>query len=214
MKDNKTLSYWNSLYSTENFFGAGPTKLAKIATEHLNKKNLTILEVGCGQGRDAIFLSSLGHNVHAFDISESAVNYVKKLKISMQLQNLNIFTHDIENPLSFPNDSFDFVYSNLALQFFDSTKLQQIFTNISKVIKKNSLFLFSTKKIGDKYYNFGKKINEHAYEYKGITRYFYPEHELKNLLSTNYEIIFFDDDSHSNLDSTISVWWKILVRKK
>lgn len=34
------------------------------------------------------------------------------------------------------------------------------------------MLLFSTKKKGDKYYEFGNKINENAFEYSGITRYF------------------------------------------
>jgi len=31
------LNYWNSLYSKDNFFGSGPTKLAKLAQELLLK---------------------------------------------------------------------------------------------------------------------------------------------------------------------------------
>jgi len=210
-KDN--LTYWNSLYSSKDFFGTGPTKLAKLAESLLDKKIMNILEIGCGQGRDAVFFSTLGHNVNGFDISINAVNYIKSIKESMKLENLNVFVHDVEKPLPFKDDSFDFIYSNLALQFFDLDRLYQILENISSVIKKNSLFLFSTKKFGDKYYDFGKKINENAFEYKGITRYFYSENELRHLLSQKFEIITFDEDCHVNLDSTISVWWKILIRK-
>jgi len=213
METKDKLTYWNSLYSSKDFFGTGPTKLAKLAESLLDKKIMNILEIGCGQGRDAIFFSTLGHNVHGFDISVNAVNYVKSIKESMKLENLNVFVHDVEKPLPFKEDSFDFIYSNLALQFFDVGRLSQILGNISSVIKKNSLFLFSTKKFGDKYYDFGNKISENAFEYKGITRYFFTEKELRNLLSQKFEIITFDEDRHVNLDSTISVWWKILTRK-
>lgn len=131
----------------------------------------------------------------------------------MKLENLNVFVHDVEKPLPFPDETFDFIYSNLALQFFDMTKLSQILDNISSVAKKHSLFLLSTKKSGDKYHNFGNKINENAFEYKGITRYFFTDVELKNLSSKYFEVVTFDEDRHVNLDSTISVWWKILTRK-
>lgn len=53
-KENK-LAYWNSLYSSKDFFGTGPTKLAKLAESMFDKKNMNILEIGCGQGRDALF---------------------------------------------------------------------------------------------------------------------------------------------------------------
>ncbi|WP_268544101.1 class I SAM-dependent methyltransferase [Candidatus Nitrosotenuis cloacae] len=213
MGNEDKLTYWNSLYSAKDFFGTGPTKLAKHAESIFYKKNLNILEIGCGQGRDAIFFSTLGHNVHAFDISVNAIDYVKDLKKSLKLENLNVFVHDVEKPLPFPEETFDFIYSNLALQFFDMARLSKIFDNISAVVKKQSLFLLSTKKSGDKYHNFGNKIDENAFEHKGITRYFFNEVELKNLLTKNFEIITFDEDRHINLDSTTSVWWKILTRK-
>ena len=71
-----------------------------------------------------------------------------------------------------------------------------------------------TKKIGDKYYKFGTKINENAYENKGIIRYFYDSEILTNVLSKNFEILELEADEHKNLDQTVSVWWKILVKKK
>jgi len=75
------------------------------------------------------------------------------------------------------------------------------------------MFLFSTKKKGDKYYQFGNKVSDDAFEYNGITRYFFDESTLKEVLSSHFEIIQLDSDVHTNLDSSVSVWWKILVKK-
>jgi hypothetical protein len=80
-------------------------------------------------------------------------------------------------------------------------------------MKNDSMFLFSTKKKGDKYYEFGNKINENAFEYNGITRHFYEKLPLENILKNNFEILEFSEDKHLNLDSSVSVWWKILVQK-
>lgn len=209
------LEYWDRLYSKKNYFGTGPTKLAKIAESIIKNNTVTnMLEIGCGQGRDALYFSQLGYKVCALDISEKAINYVNEMKKSLDVKNLTTLIHDIEKPLNHSNESFDFVYSNLALQFFDTDRLQKNFNNISAVMKKNSLFLFSTKKEGDKYYNYGVRINDHAFEYEGITRYFYTEDMLREILSKKFDIIKIESDSHTNLDSSISVWWKILVRKK
>ena len=65
-----------------------------------------------------------------------------------------------------------------------------------------------------KNYKFGTKINENAYEKKGIIRYFYDSEILTNVLSKNFEILELEADEHKNLDQTVSVWWKILVKKK
>ena len=215
MKEEKIISYWSDMYSRPNVFGTGPTKLAKMANDLIHDNSIkNILEIGCGQGRDCIFFAEKGYSVETFDISENAIRFVNKTKESSNLKNLNAIVHDVTEPFSYPNIFFDFVYSNLALQFFNIDSLEKIFTNIYRVMKEESTILFSTKKKGDKYYDFGTKISEDAYEYKGITRYFYDKSILEHMFEQQFEILHFDDDHHTNPNSTISEWWKILLKKK
>ena len=213
MNNNVFLQYWSFMYKTKNVFGEGPTILAKEAHQILkNIECRKMLEIGCGQGRDALYFSELGYKIEAFDISNEAIDFVKTQKQIKKLDNLELFQHDVKMPITKEN-YFDFVYSNLTLQFFDISNLQLILENISKCMNTNSLFHFSTKKIGDKYYDFGTKINENAFSYKGITRYFYEKEILENLFEDNFKIKKFESDKHTNLDNTISVWWKILLQK-
>jgi tellurite methyltransferase len=210
----KKLGYWNELYSKENYFGTGQTILANSAKELIDKYHFQkILELGCGQGRDSVFFAKYGYDVTATDISENAINFVKKIKNESNLKNLNLFVHDTKKPFDFLNKKFDLIYSNLALQFFNLSQLDSIFFNISNLMNDDSLFLFSTKKPGDKYFNFGNKISDHAFEYKGITRFFFDKSELEDVLKNYFNIIFLQDDKHVNQDGTESVWWKILVKK-
>ena len=148
MNDIKYLDYWNKLYDSKFYFGTGPTKLAKKAESFLQESKVkTILELGCGQGRDAIHFAQLGYDVSALDISQKAIKSIEKVKTDLDLTTLQPQVHDIAKPLPFPEESFDFIYSDLALQFFDIHQLEQNFHNISKTLKKDSFFLFSTKKI-------------------------------------------------------------------
>jgi len=215
MKDEKTISYWSEMYSKPNVFGTGPTKLAQLAHSLIQNKPIqNILEIGCGQGRDALFFSEKGYAVETFDISENAINFLNQTKESFNLKNLNAIVHDVKQTFPHNGDYFDFVYSNLALQFFDIDTLERIFENIQRVMKDDATILFSTKKKGDKYYDFGTKINEYAFEHKGITRYFYDKHLLEEVLKKKFEILIFSDDLHENPNMTTSVWWKILLKKK
>jgi len=210
----KKLGYWNDLYSKKNYFGTGPTILAVYAKKILDKYSLkNILELGCGQGRDSIYFAKLGYSIIASDISENAIKFIEKTRNDENLKNLQLITHDIQKPLNFQNSKFDMVYSNLSLQFFDLSKLSNIFSNISDIMLPDSFFLFSTKKAGDKYYNFGNKISDSAFESKGVTRFFFTKSELESLLENFFTIISFEEDKHVNPDNTVSVWWKILVKK-
>ena len=213
-KELMKLGYWNDLYSQNDYFGSGQTILANFAKEIIEKNSLkNILEVGCGQGRDSIYFAKLGYDVVAFDLSKNAIKFVEKVKKEENLKNLQLFVHDAQKIFNFQNLKFDLVYSNLALQFFNKSQLEKIFSNISDKMGQNSFFLFSTKKSGDKYFDFGTKISNNAFEYKGITRFFFNKDELEKLLKQNFEIKYFDEDNHENPDNTVSVWLKILVKK-
>ena len=194
----KKLGYWNNIYSKQNYFGTGPTILALEAQKLIKTNSIrNILELGCGQGRDSLFF---------------AINFIKKTKNEQNIGNLELYIHDTLNPFNFKKPNFELVYSNLALQFFDLIQLPQIFSNIKKIMEPNSFFLFSTKKSGDKYFEFGNKISENSFEYNGITRFFFKKTELENILKKYFTIISFENDSHINTDETESVWWKILVK--
>lgn len=210
----KKLGYWDNLYTKNDYFGIGQTILANFARDIIEKNSIkNMLELGCGQGRDSVFFAKLGCNIVAVDISENAIKFVEKTKYDENLKNLQLVVSDIQKSLNFQNLKFDMVYSNLSLQFFDLSKLSNIFSNIFDVMSSDSFFLFSTKKTGDKYYNFGNKISDSAFEYKGITRFFFTKSELETLLEKNFTIISFEEDKHVNPDNTVSVWWKILVKK-
>ncbi|MER5176303.1 MAG: hypothetical protein ABJB76_05895 [Candidatus Nitrosocosmicus sp.] len=49
---------WDKVYSDDTaFFGEGPSSFAKKCFSQFSQKNVKkILELGCGQGRDTIFL--------------------------------------------------------------------------------------------------------------------------------------------------------------
>ena len=210
----KKLGYWNNLYTKNDYFGTGQTILANFARDVIEKNSIkNILELGCGQGRDSVFFAKLGFNIIAVDISENAIKFVKKIKNEQNFKNLQLFIHDMQEPFNFQNMNFDLVYSNLSLQFFNITQLEKIFSNIYDILTENSFFLFSTKKSGDKYFNLGNKISDNAFEHNGIIRFFFSKSELESLLEKNFTIISFEEDKHVNPDNTVSVWWKILVKR-
>lgn len=66
----------------------------------------SILEIGCGEGRDARYLLEKGYNVLASDVSVEAINYCKKID-SVHSDNyrvIDVLDCDIV-------DKFDFIYS-------------------------------------------------------------------------------------------------------
>ena len=168
--------------------------------------------MGCGQGRDGIFFAEKNFVVTATDHSSEAVDFVKKYVNEQNLSNLVVRVQDLRNDFKF-NEKFDCVYSNLAFQFFNENELMKIFRKITLCLNDKGLLMFSTKKPGDKYYKVGKKISENAYKTKGITRYFFHKKVILNLLSRHFKVDTIEEESHENLDKSLSVWWYVIAKK-
>ena len=58
-----------------------PTPIVSdVIQKHSISKNASILEIGCGEGRDAFRLLDEGYNVMASDISSEAINYCRSVR--------------------------------------------------------------------------------------------------------------------------------------
>lgn len=63
----------------ENRHGLGePTKEVAEFFDTYGQSRLTVLDVGCGQGRDALFIARLGHYVTAVDLSPSGIGDLRE----------------------------------------------------------------------------------------------------------------------------------------
>lgn len=102
-----------------------------------NLKGKSVLCIGCGTAEECAHIKSLGaKRVVGIDISKKRIEFVKK-----NYPDLEFYTMNMEK-LNFPNNSFDFVYSSLALHYAkDWTK---IFKKVHKILKRNGTLLFST----------------------------------------------------------------------
>jgi len=79
MNDQKS-PFWEQAYRNPNAvaFSKGPT--SDIAEFHdLIPPDSAVLDVGCGEGRNAIFLAGLGHRAEGFDLSEAGISKAKAI---------------------------------------------------------------------------------------------------------------------------------------
>lgn len=107
-----------------------------------NVKGRKILEVGCGGGQNSVVLSKWGGKVTGIDLSPMQIAYAKKLaikggvKVKFHVGNANNLSR------FFKKNEFDIVISSFAFQYFKD--LKKPFKEISKVLKKNGIFVFCT----------------------------------------------------------------------
>ena len=113
--------------------------------KYLNKKKIGI-DIGCGSGRWAKFVSKKVKKLYLVDGSNKAISVSKK-NLKKQ-KNIKIFKKNVYN-LNFKYNSFDFAYCLGVLHHTHDIKLA--LSNINKILKKGSPFLIYL------YYSFENK---------------------------------------------------------
>ncbi len=71
--------YDNGYRSCDCFWGNEPSSLVKALTPHIHEfSGLRVLDAGCGEGKNAAFLSKQGAVVTAVDLSAIAISHAKR----------------------------------------------------------------------------------------------------------------------------------------
>ena len=103
---DSTQQRWNKIYTTRRMV---PTLefAQKVCAFLPRKEQCSILDVGCGDGRDALYFAEQGLAVTAIDFSEEAIRRLKSENPSIHASVMDI------RHLDFPDASFDAVYAHL-----------------------------------------------------------------------------------------------------
>ena len=131
MKKNK-FTLWDERYEKGQHWESKKTSKDIKDFEKYLKKRTKILDLGCGSGRDAIYLAKKGFEVYGIDVSKVALERARK---KYGGKNLHLIVGEAEN-LPFKNNFFDAIYCGWVLHF---TKLEKSTSEIIRVLKKGGV---------------------------------------------------------------------------
>lgn len=103
-------------------------------------KRLKLLDIGCGEGRNAVFFARNGYHVSAFDSSEKGIQKAKELAEKASVR-LDIFAADIKEFRV--SENIDILFSTGVLHYIPKELRNEIFVNYKKLTKPNGLNVFS-----------------------------------------------------------------------
>lgn len=107
--------------------------------ETRDKKELRILDYGCGMGRITNQAANFSNHTYGVDISKTQIEYAKKYCPKRdQIQFLSLKENDFTIPLQ--DDLFDIVYSYAVLQHIKlKSSLELAVNEMCRVLKKNGI---------------------------------------------------------------------------
>lgn len=131
MRDDS--KYWNDFYKN-NGLPQNPSNFAKYVEQHYLKSNDRILELGCGNGRDAIHFAPICQSVSALDLSIETIERLSSLKI----KKAEFIRQDFSNLFGF--SGYDIVYSRFTFHAIDEESEQSVLNQLPHVLKVHGKF--------------------------------------------------------------------------
>lgn len=102
---------------------------------HLQKAS--ILDAGCGSGRNLLYLANMGHHVTGMDNNQASLDTIHAIAQKEDLGNVVTQRSDLNQPLKLGVECFDFVLSTVTLQFLNPEHIPSLLTELQEATNKN-----------------------------------------------------------------------------
>lgn len=181
--------YWDNFYQKKIKISK-PSSFAKFIVKKL-KKNKTLLDIGCGNGRDTFYFNKKGLNVVGIEKSKIAVKNNKKILEKKKIKNIsfynvNIFSKKFENL-----EKFDYVYLRFVIHAISKQIENKLLKNLSKITKENSIVFFEFRTTKDKLFKRGKIISKYERQTNHYRRFIKFDDFIKTLNKLkNFKILY------------------------
>lgn len=120
----------------ENYF-TDKYGLTRTHSEVLNAATIVApgktLDLGCGNGRNSLYLAANGYDVTAWDKNPLSIQNLQTIRDAEGLENLQAAINDLNN-LSFDGE-YDFILSTVVMMFLEASTIPRLIDNMQRCTK-------------------------------------------------------------------------------
>ena len=162
---------------------------------YFKRENPKVLELGCGNGRDAKEILKFTNNYLGIDASEEMIKLAKEY-----LPNAKFLVADAEE-FDYPQN-LDIIFAFASLLHFNRDSIKKILEKAHAAFNAEGIFYISVKKD-----NYHEKIKND--EFGSRTFYFYTEQDFRELAAGKFDVVYVDEQ---NLRGT--EWLTVVLQKQ
>ena len=128
---HEAFTHYEEKYKDEQYYwGIAPNTMCyEIMKLRPPVKPYRVLDIGCGEGKDAVFLAKNGYRVTAFDVAENGIEKARELakhnhaEVDFFVANMHEYKIDIEYDIIFSSGVLHYLPLNKRKEFFDNLKI-------------------------------------------------------------------------------------------
>ena len=173
--------YWDKYYSKTLGIEAPSTFAIHVA--ELIKKGDSILELGCGNGRDSFYLAKKGFQVFAIDQSKVIINRIKNENI-----NPRFICKDIEELQKDFQFQINHCYARFFLHALNENEENNVIKSISNLLPKNGLFFSENRSVKSDLFGKGEVISKDIFSTDHKRRFIRKKNITQKLKENNFKI--------------------------
>jgi len=134
------MTNYDVLYRETKHVLGQPTKAFVDFFGRYEKENARVLDIGCGQGRDALFIARLGHSVTGIDLSPSGID---DLIEDAKKDGLNIDGIVADIRLYRPQETFDVILIDRTLHMLDAQERMAVLETLIPAVDVDGYVLIA-----------------------------------------------------------------------
>ena len=191
--------YWNSKiqkYKQEDW-AQRPSPFAKLVLPYISGEN--ILELGTGAGQDGLWFATQGKDVVMSDATDNNFGEIKK----QAKDSVELVRFDITQTFPFEDKSFDAVYAQLVVHYFNNEITELIFSEMNRVLKKGGVIALMVNSVNDPEYDKSVASDEDIIITKGLSKRYFSIESFKPFVK-EFEVLLFDNNGRTPKDDAVN----------
>jgi SAM-dependent methyltransferase len=183
---------WNELFKSQEFRWKNPHPSVLGLVDEMEKRDLyKVLDLGCGAGRHAVYLSARGFEVVGMDPARVGLSYCRKNLAESGLPRRLVRAG--MDRLPFPDACYHCVISIYVIHHNTTLGIMRALGEIERVLLPNGLVLATVLSRGDFKYGNGQEIEEGTFitangAESGVPHHFFDKEEVAESFG-NFEIL-------------------------
>ena len=169
----------------------------------------TVLELGCGGGRDSRYLTGLGLRVIAGDYSPQALELCRT---SAPLADVRFI--DLRKPLPFADGAFPVVVVSLCLHYFHWPPTMAIMREIRRCLKQRGFLLLRVNSTRDIHHGAvgHQEIEPNLFLVNGELKRFFDRQTVKRLIGTGWQVHGLEELTVDRYEAPKVLWEAVLEK--